>query len=379
VTHLLRAYWSSSRPHADLSAAYGVDEWRETRAGRRPMREHVDLFSGIGGFALAARECGLTTITFCESDQRCREFLSRAWPGVPCQEDIKTFDGRQFAGAFLLTGGPPCQPASRAGKQTGAGDNRWLWPETLRVLAEVRPTWTLLENPPGIGDMGLAGILVEMEGLDYEVRVLGIPACGVGAPHRRERYWIIGRRNDGLAVTSQQGCEGPDAEPGADGLRAERPEGIVGHPEGFHDGREQEQGGRPKGRIATTWTTGCFVADSKVGRQRIDGGAQGNAGHADECSEDGMEHTEVLSKRSRLCDSGQREQRGTQPPHAGAWSRYVWMPCADGKFRRAPDDSIGLVDGLHRSVLGALGNSIVPQVAARIIAAMTQADGGTQP
>ena len=302
-------------------------------------RLHVDLFSGIGGFALAARANGVRTVQFCEIDARCRAFLARAWPGVPCHDDIRTFHydvaDAEEGGAdteqspiglslehrrspvWLLTGGVPCQPASRAGKQRGAADDRWLWPEAVRVLAAIRPTWALFENPPGIGDVGLAGILAEVEAVGYEVRVLGIPACAVGAPHRRERYWIICR----LADPSRDGYPGSGLH-----LSARGPLATV-----------------PVQSRAAESEAGVGQADSSSSRREGPDTEPGTPG---------------------LC----AEHRQTD------WSDYVWLPCADGKVRRAPDDSIGLVDGLHRSLLGALGNSIVPQVAARIIAAMIQAE-----
>lgn len=272
-------------------------------------KTHIDLFSGIGGFAFAARHCGIRTVAFCESDPRCQAFLAAAWPGIPCWSDARTFDGERWRGAWLLTAGVPCQPASRAGKQRGAADDRWLWPEAIRVLAEVRPTWALFENPPGIGDVGLAGILAAVEGLDCEVRVFGIPACAVGAPHRRERYWIVAHH--------------------------------------IGAGR-QKRGMRP----GIPEATGCGDEG-----QAVDMGGEGR-----------------VEDSAWDADGGIRSQPRSNGERIGWWSSYIWLPCADGKVRRAPDDSFGLVDGLHRSILGALGNSIVPQVAARIIGAMISAE-----
>lgn len=244
-------------------------------------RTHVDLFAGIGGFSLAASWNGVRTVAQCELDPKCRAFLEEAWPDTEKHNDVRTFDGERYAGAWLLTAGVPCQPASRAGKQRGSTDDRWLWPAALAVLGRVRPTWALFENPPGIGDVGLTGILADVEALGYEVRVFGIPACAVGSPQRRERYWIV--------------CH--MGEPDSDGRAA---------------GQCQAEAARYRS-----------AAESNVG---------------------------------------------------GFWRDYVWLPCADGKVRRAPDDSVGLVDGLHKSVLAALGNSIVPQVAAEIINAMIEAE-----
>ena len=156
------------------------------------MWTHIDLFSGIGGFALAAQWAGFKTVVFCENNKWLCNGLRKAWPTVPIENDARKFDGTKWAGCTLLTAGVPCQPASRAGKQCGANDNRWLWPEALRIIAEARPTWALLENPLGIEDVGLDRILSDLESLDYEVGPpLEIPACALNAPHRRTRLWIL--------------------------------------------------------------------------------------------------------------------------------------------------------------------------------------------
>ena len=282
--------------------------------------KHVDLFSGIGGFALAAQANGIETVCFCEKDDKCRAFLSKAWPGITIHDDIKTFDGRQYAGAYLLTAGVPCQPASRAGKQRGAADDRWLWPAAIRALEEVRPAWAIFENPPGIGDVGLARILSDVENKGYAVRVFSIPACAVGSPQRRERFWIVCRN---LADTAN----------------------------GQDDGGEYGN-----------------MADAQGCRQ----GGNAAAG----CASDGLADTEGGRGRPGLGESRALPEPRIELADRGIWQNNVWMPCADGKVRRAPDDSIQLVDGLHRSILGALGNSIVPQVAAQVINAIVQSIAG---
>jgi len=157
------------------------------------MRTHVDLFTGLGGFILAARANGIRTICMCEKDKFRRAGLARAWPGIPIVEDVRDVEAfRPYKGAWLLTAGVPCQPASRAGKQRGPRDDRWLWPATLEVVRVIRPAWCLFENPPGLDEVGLGDIVAEMETLGYEVGPpLGIPACAVGLSHIRERTWIL--------------------------------------------------------------------------------------------------------------------------------------------------------------------------------------------
>jgi len=155
------------------------------------QRRHIDLFSGIGGFALAAYWAGYQTEVFCEQDVFCQQVLSRHWPAVPIVSDIRDFDGSAYRGADLLTGGFPCQPFSCAGKQQGEADDRFLWPEMLRIIREARPAWIVGENVAGIINMALDDVLSDLENEGYATQAFVIPACAVNAPHKRERVWIV--------------------------------------------------------------------------------------------------------------------------------------------------------------------------------------------
>lgn len=174
---------------------------------------HIDLFSGIGGFALAAHWAGFATEVFCEQDEFCQKVLSRHWPAVPIVSDIRKFDGRAYAGADLLTGGFPCQPFSCAGKQRGDQDDRFLWPEMLRVIREAKPAWIVGENVAGIISMALDGVLSDLENEGYATQAFVLPACAVNAPHKRDRVWIVAHAKvEGLQGmlatrdTSTHGC-----------------------------------------------------------------------------------------------------------------------------------------------------------------------------
>jgi DNA-cytosine methyltransferase len=158
--------------------------------------DHVDLFSGIGGFSLGLERAGFKTVVFCEQDKFCHKVLNKNFPGVPIEPDIKTFDGTKYAGAFILTGGFPCQPFSCAGKRKGAEDDRALWPEMFRVIQEVRPRWIIGENVAGFIGMGLDSCISDLEREGYAVQAFIIPACAVNAPHRRDRVWIVGHSED---------------------------------------------------------------------------------------------------------------------------------------------------------------------------------------
>jgi len=156
---------------------------------------YLDLFSGIGGFALAAEwvwGSDLEILYFVEIDPFCQRVLKKHWPEVPIHDDIKTFKATQYLGRVaLLTGGFPCQPVSHAGKQKGKEDDRWLWPEMARIIEECRPRWVVCENVAGLIHLGLDDVLFDLEDLGYEAWPTVIPACAVNAPHRRDRVWII--------------------------------------------------------------------------------------------------------------------------------------------------------------------------------------------
>ena len=156
---------------------------------------HLDLFSGIGGFALAMdRVWGDVEHTFCEVDPFCQEVLRKHWPSAKIYGDIKKFRGGGKA-VDIVTGGFPCQPFSAAGKRKGTGDDRHLWPEMLRVIRAVSAEWVIGENVGGLvtWDKGvvLDQIVSDLEALGYEVCPLVIPACAKDATHRRDRLWIL--------------------------------------------------------------------------------------------------------------------------------------------------------------------------------------------
>ncbi len=154
----------------------------------------LDLFSGIGGFSLAASRAGIIPTQFVEMSRYCQKELIKNFPGVPIHEDIKTFKG-QPGTADIISGGFPCQPFSTAGKRRGTKDDRALWPEMFRIIQEVRPTWVLGENVIGIENMELDQVLFDLESKGYETQSFNIPACAVDANHRRERIWIVANSN----------------------------------------------------------------------------------------------------------------------------------------------------------------------------------------
>src|SRR5215469_18423179 len=160
------------------------------------MLTHLDLCSGIGGFAIAARWAGFQTIGFSEIDPYCCALLKEKWPLVKNYGDLRRADFSGLRGGVtVISAGVPCQPASLAGKRGGARDNRWLWPAVLDVVQSVKPAWCIFENPDGILTLGeFADTLARLGEAGYEIRAFRVSANSVGAMHRRYRVFIVANR-----------------------------------------------------------------------------------------------------------------------------------------------------------------------------------------
>lgn len=163
---------------------------------------HLSLFSGIGGLDLAAEWAGIKTVGQCEYAEYQTKILEKHWPDVPRWKEIQTLTRDSFyertglRTVDIISGGFPCQPFSVAGKHGGKTDDRYLWPEMLRVIREIKPTWVVGENVPGIVNMALDTVLSDLENEGYEVETFIIPACGVNAWHRRDRICVMAYSDD---------------------------------------------------------------------------------------------------------------------------------------------------------------------------------------
>jgi DNA (cytosine-5)-methyltransferase 1 len=158
----------------------------------------LDLFSGIGGFSLGLeRTGGFQTVAFCEKDQKCQKVLGKHWPDVPIYRDIKelTLERLQTDGVpvpQVICGGFPCQDISVAGRGPGIiGERSGLWSEMFRLIRDVRPTWAIVENVSALRSKGLALVLQDFCSVGYCAEWHCIPASAVGAPHQRDRVWIV--------------------------------------------------------------------------------------------------------------------------------------------------------------------------------------------
>jgi len=281
---------------------------------------HVDLCSGIGGFALGFQWAGLSKpVLFCDIEAWSRQVLAKHWPDVPIAEDVKELasDPRRLVpDCDILTAGYPCQPFSVAGQQRGAADDRHIWPEIFTTVQAKQPTWCVFENVSGHISLGLDQVLSDLEGENYAVQPFVVPACAVDAPHRRDRVWIIAAHADSDGepdgtINAESGCW----QLGANDVGHTYSSDICRH----------DQTAQQRGR-----------------QQRLAAGCQNLAD----------------PNRERL--QGQRQQ----PSGVGAEQRD---PC-DPRWW-LPEPAVGRVaNGIPRRVdrLKGLGNAIVPQIAMQI-------------
>lgn len=310
---------------------------------------HLDLFSGIGGFALAAEMVWPEAEhIFCDIEPFSQAVLRKHWPDAKIYGDIRTLHGNENGAIDLLTGGFPCQPFSSAGKRKGTEDDRHLWPEMLRVIREATPRWIIGENVSGLltwdGGMVLDSVLSDLEGSGYDAWPLVIPAAAVDAPHRRDRVWIIAhstrRRLEGRDVSIRL-RRSLETATDTNGIREDVSDTqLIGR-----QARELKASGRPASERRTT-----------PDQPRRRGSA---LAHSDSIDVEG---------------SDAEATQGRQGPRRSARLRGG---TGGGPAKWPAEPSVGRVaHGVPSRVdrIKALGNAIVPQVAAQIMRAIKEAD-----
>jgi DNA (cytosine-5)-methyltransferase 1 len=316
----------------------------------------LSIFSGIGGFDIAAEAVGWEVVGQVEIDPFCQAVLTKHWPHVKRYGDIKTVKGDEFGQVDLVCGGPPCQPVSLAGRRKGTADNRWLWDDALRIVETAKPRWCLFENPPGIlsieDGVPYESVLSCLEDLGYEVWAFGIPACAVGAPHKRDRVWIVGH-------AQYDGFDG-----------SKNGEGRGARGDGYAKGKNKD--GEPSGSALSrsSLTNAKCKSEGDEEHERDEKGTSTRAARSD---------TDAPNTESGREWSSKQERAGTRESEATAGNGDWLEPWPEVAARLCRMDD-GLPSGLSRprgwrnAALKAYGNAIVPQVAIELMRAIKEAD-----
>ncbi len=377
---------------------------------------HIDLFSGIGGFALALDNVyGKEKIKhiFCDNDEFCQAVLKKHWPNAYIYSDIRTLTadsertrldaeyssttqtiqspertnkkentngGRWTESSpnykyFILTGGFPCQPFSQAGKKRGTADDRYLWPEMLRVIREFHPRWVVGENVGGLvtwnDGMVLEQVHTDLESEGYEVQAFIIPACGLNAPHRRDRVWIVGYSHSIGRSEQSEAVDTTQAPLEAQHHTLGRHTQSFGNATHTNDSRDRaSEGDTDKNRKEEVEDRGVTQSQSLGQNGDATDPTRGRRG-----GRSGQEH----SAQKRKFQSGQ--QQGSTPRCKSTrrdWD-HSWIEVAT-RLCRVDDEFSYWVDGRGKkrnsrnARLKALGNAIVPAVAEQIMYAIRLAE-----
>lgn len=305
---------------------------------------HVDLCSGIGGFALGFEWASLSKpVLFCDIEEWPRKILAKHWPDVPIAEDVKELANdpdRNVPDCDILTAGYPCQPFSLAGERRGTEDDRHIWPYIFSIIQAKRPAWCVFENVYGHVSMGLDEVLSDLEREAYATRPFIVPACAADAPHRRDRVWIIARDVGDTRCGGRK--EGRNAEERQTPIRCK-------------SSSVNKRSGKDVADTKSLQRNGSGKHTQQSERQEPQ---PGDSRSSDDVANANSEFREAQHQR---CVLGEQNSKGSA-------RGYTNGSVQKGRFW-LPEPPVGRVaNGIPRRVdrLKGLGNAIVPQIAQRI-------------
>lgn len=321
--------------------------------------KHLDLFTGIGGFALAALQVWgeeYEPVAFCERDLYCQALIKLRFPNIKIYDDVKTLDGTALRGIHLLTGGFPCQPFSQAGSREGRNDERHLWPEMFRVIRETHPTWVIAENVRGLLsiEQGVAfeQVCLDLESIGYEVQAFVIPACAVDAPHRRDRVWIVAHAEEQrLEIGGRESKQSSSTKR----LRTQHGNRIAANSDALGNIERDSHEATARGDVGSSQYSGD----------------PGNAPHTTESGLQGRVREESVGRHRLVDRSGGNKGWGWKEN----WIEVATRLCGVDDGLPARVDGLKLSKSRHRvERLKGLGNAIVPQVAEQIMRAIKETE-----
>ena len=373
---------------------------------------HGSLFSGIGGFDLAAEWMGWENKFHCDINPFSRKLCSFYWPEAQSYDNIKTTDFRIWRGKIdVLSGGFPCQPFSTAGKRMGKEDDRHLWPEMLRAIREIKPRYVVGENVRGLlswsDGLVLEEVYADLEGEGYEVQTIVLPAVGINAPHKRDRVWIIAKdtssdgriqrepEQEGTAIrklrdTSSRGGigihlqEGSNTDTTSIGLHRQEHEQELGSTRWgkFQFGKSKIK------RNATDTNSRGLEGAVEIGRNSKYVERKGEFGSITDPEQLRLEHGSETRNVLGSVSEAQREERkspnefkttdNVHPQQGGPSEAWDWFPiksplCSGDDGLPTELDGLAFPKWRKESIMG-YGNAIVPQIAYRIFATIDESE-----
>jgi len=314
----------------------------------------LDLFSGIGGFSYAAERLvgGFETVAFCEIDPYCQKVLKKHWPDVPIHNDVRRLadEADGYRGLVdVVCGGYPCQGFSVAGDRKGQEDDRYLWPEMLRIIKAARPRFVIGENVAGHITLGLDTVLSDLAQQNYTARAFVIPACAKDAKHRRDRVWIVGHSEHyGSSSTEVTGSDAKDEGRSQKGQKQAK----------------QSEGTSRSTSDAVLENTASIKCNTRPEKQASLREVQSNRGERNHSCGSSEAHTSNATNLNSQRLQGQRQK----PSGVSKEQHDTRHPCWWEPEPRISRVAYGIPNRVDR--IKSLGNSVVPQVVAEIFIAI---------